>query len=80
MSTIPPPFDWSNRLTDPWHTNEGIQKLSTLVRPYLPYDPYPFQLDCTARILDGQDVLCICETGGGKSALVLLPLRAAVSK
>ncbi|KZP28196.1 P-loop containing nucleoside triphosphate hydrolase protein, partial [Athelia psychrophila] len=76
MSTIPPPFNWSERLTDPWHSDEGIEELRQLVRPSLPFDPYPFQLDCTARILDGQDVLCICETGGGKTALVVLPLIA----
>lgn len=72
MSSIPPPFDWSQRLTEDWFSEGGIQKLRRIVRPSLPFDPYRFQLDLTARILDGQDVLLICATGGGKSALVYL--------
>jgi len=71
MSVIPPPFDWST-LQYNWYSIEGIDKLRRTVTPFLPYDPDPFQLKCTARMLNGQDVLCLCSTGGGKSALIYL--------
>jgi len=51
---------------------EGLEKLRCAVGPSLPYTPYPFQLECAARMLDGQDVLCLTATGGGKSALIYL--------
>ena len=70
MSSIPPPFDWSRRLKYNWCTIEGIEKLRRLVGPSLPYDPAPFQLGCTARMMNGQDVLCLSATGDGKSALI----------
>jgi len=71
MSVIPPPFDWST-LQYNWYSIEGIDKLRRTVTPFLPYNPNPFQLKCTARMLNGQDVLCLCSTGGGKSALIYL--------
>ena len=68
MSAIPPPFNWSKRLEYNWYSMEGIEKL----RPSLPYDPDSFQLRCTARIMNGQDVLCLSATGDGKLALIYL--------
>lgn len=76
MTSIPPPFNWDERLQYRWNTEEGINKLRRLVCPSLPFTPAPFQLECTARMLDGQDVLCLCRTGGGKSSLIYLPAIA----
>ena len=72
MSSITPPFDWSKQLQYNWYSVEGIEKLWRLVGPSLSYDPDIFQLGCTARILNGQDVLCLSTTGDGKSALIYL--------
>ncbi|KAJ8074036.1 hypothetical protein PM082_012327 [Marasmius tenuissimus] len=36
----------------------------------------PFQATAIARILDGEDVLCCTATGGGKSALFMVPILA----
>ena len=72
MSSIVPPFDWSKRLQYNWYSVEGIEKLRRLVGPSLSYDPDIFQLGCTARIMNGQDVLCLSTTGDGKSALIYL--------
>ena len=72
MSTIPPPFDWSKRLEYNWCTVEGIEKLWRLIGPSLPYDPALFQLGCTARMMKGQDVLCLSATGDSKSTLIYL--------
>ena len=72
MSSIPPPFDWSKLLKYNWCTVEGMEKLWRLVDPSLPYDLAPFQLGCTARMMNGQDVLCLSATGDGKSALIYL--------
>lgn len=72
MSSIPPHYDWSKRLDYTWYSTDGIEKLRRLVTPSLPFEPAPFQLECTARILDGQDVLCTSATGDGKSALIYL--------
>jgi len=72
MSEIPPPFDWSTRLQYNWYSVEGVEKLRCTVAPSLLYDPDPFQLKCTARVLNGQDVLCVSATGSGKSALIYL--------
>ena len=72
MSAIPPAFDWSTRLQYNWYSVEGLDKLRHTVGPLLPYEPYSFQLKCTARVLNGQDVLCLSATGDGKSALLYL--------
>jgi superfamily II DNA helicase RecQ len=72
MSSIPLPFDWSKWLEYNWCTVEGIERLQRLVGPSLPYVLAPFQLGCTARMLNGQDVLCLSATGDGKSALIYL--------
>jgi hypothetical protein len=52
---------------------EGIEKLWRLVGPSLSYTPNKFKLRCMARIMNGQDVLCLSATGDGKSALIYLP-------
>jgi len=72
MSAIPPPFDWSKQLEYNWYSVEGIEKLCLLVSHSLPYDPDPFQLGCTVRMTNGQDILCLSATGDGKSALIYL--------
>ena len=74
MSEIPPPFGWSTRLQYNWYSVEGVQveKLQRTVAPYLLYDSDPFQLKCTAHILNGQDVFCISASGSGKLALMYL--------
>ena len=72
MSEIQPPFNWSTQLQYNWYSAEGLKKLRCAVGLSLPYTPYPFQLECAARMLDRQDVLCLTATGGGKSALIYL--------
>lgn len=56
-----------------WTSPEGLEKIRTMVRPYLGYDPKDFQLYNSARILNGQDVICITATGDGKSTLIYIP-------
>ena len=59
-----------------WTTPEGINKLRDLVRPALSFEPAPFQLTCSAHILNGKDVFCVAATGEGKSALIYMPILA----
>ena len=56
-----------------WTSPEGLERIRTIVRPYLGYDPKDFQLYDSACILNGQDVFCITATGDGKSALIYIP-------
>ena len=72
MSLIAPPFDWFKWLQYNWYSVEGSEKLQQLVGPLPSYIPDIFQLGCTARIVNGQDVLCLSTTGDGKSALIYL--------
>ena len=72
MSSIPLPFDWSKQLEYDWSTQDGLNRISRLVALSLPFEPAPWQLNCTARILNGQDVLCLSATGDGKSVLMYL--------
>jgi hypothetical protein len=51
---------------------KGLEKLWCTVAPCLPYDPDPFQLKCTAQMLNGQDIPCLSATGSGKLALLYL--------
>lgn len=71
MSAVPPAFDWSKRLEYNWYSVEDLEKLRRLVGPSLPYEPDEFQLGCTARIVNGQNVLCVSATGDGKSAFCI---------
>jgi superfamily II RNA helicase len=72
MSELPPPFDWSKRLQYNWYSERGLETFAHEVGPSLPFKLDRFQLECTARIMDGQDVLCLSATGDGKSALMYL--------
>jgi hypothetical protein len=67
---------WHKRREFDWTTPDGIQKVRDLVRPKLPFDPAPFQLACSAHILNGTDVFCVAATGEGKSALIYIPIIA----
>jgi len=72
MSDTHSPFDWSKRHDYNWLLDDGITKMRSIVEPQLPYTPSLFQLQNTARLLMGQDVLCISATGDGKSSLIYL--------
>lgn len=72
MSAVPPASNWSKRLEYNWYSVEGLEKLRRLAGPPSPYEPDRFQLGCTARIMNGQDVLCVSATGDGKLALIYL--------
>jgi len=72
MSEIPPPFDWSKGLEYTWFSEQGIDQFRRKAEPSLLYEIYQWQLECTTRMLDGQDILCVCAMGGGKSALMYL--------
>ncbi|KAI0038910.1 P-loop containing nucleoside triphosphate hydrolase protein, partial [Auriscalpium vulgare] len=69
-------IDWSERDKFDWTSEAGLEKLRTLVRPHLPFDPRPFQLEDSARILNGQDIILTTATGDGKSALIYIPALA----
>ena len=70
--SLPHLSDWSRRTEYNWNTLEGIDRLRTVVRRRVPYEPSDFQLQNTAKLLSGQDVLCISATGDGKSALLYM--------
>jgi hypothetical protein len=76
MLTLPLPFDWSKRLQFDWTSQEGLERLGELVSPAIHYEPHHFQLFDSGCILNGMDVFCIIQTGGGKSALILFPALA----
>ncbi|KAJ7213990.1 P-loop containing nucleoside triphosphate hydrolase protein [Mycena pura] len=62
-----------------WTDAQGRQTLRTIVKnliPQWPYGLYSYQEEVVLRILDGQDVLCCLNTGGGKSAMFSVPLIA----
>ncbi|KAK7026540.1 hypothetical protein R3P38DRAFT_2527651, partial [Favolaschia claudopus] len=71
---VAPPFDWSKRRDYAWFSAEGAQKIRQKVAPFVSFALDTFQVECAARILDGQDVLCISATGTGKTALIYAPL------
>lgn len=75
MTSIPPPPDLSNHDFD-WLSAEGLEKIADIVAPSLPFVPAPWQLQCSARLLNGQDVFCLSATGDGKSALIYIPALA----
>ncbi|KAJ7715202.1 P-loop containing nucleoside triphosphate hydrolase protein [Mycena metata] len=75
-SSIPPPFDWSTRRESKWFSASGAQRLREKVEPLLDFTLDTFQVECSARLLDGQDVMCIASTGAGKTALIYVPLLA----
>ncbi|KAJ7608564.1 P-loop containing nucleoside triphosphate hydrolase protein [Roridomyces roridus] len=60
-----------------WCSPQGRQTITSITLKLVPQWPnglYPYQLDLVARILDGQDLLCVQQTGGGKSALFAIPI------
>lgn len=68
MSTAPS-SDWAERGRYDWSSPAGINRLRETLRAKLPFEPASFQLENTARLLMGKNVLCITATGDGKSAL-----------
>ena len=62
-----------------WTDAQGRQTLRTIVKNRIPQWPnglYSYQEEVVLRILDGQDVLCCLNPGGGKSAMFSVPLIA----
>jgi ATP-dependent helicase YprA (DUF1998 family) len=57
-----------------WLSASGERRLREKVEPLLDFELDKFQVQCPARILDGQDVLCIASTGSSKSAIIYVPL------
>ncbi|KAJ7630263.1 P-loop containing nucleoside triphosphate hydrolase protein, partial [Roridomyces roridus] len=60
-----------------WCSPQGRQTITSSTLKLVPQWPnglYPYQPDLVARILDGQDLLCVQQTGGGKSALFAIPI------
>ncbi|KAI0071657.1 P-loop containing nucleoside triphosphate hydrolase protein, partial [Panus rudis PR-1116 ss-1] len=55
-----------------WLSSEGIERVRSIVSKRVPYEPSSFQLQNTARLLNGQDVLCVTATGDGKTALIYM--------
>ena len=76
MLTLLPPFDWSKRLQFDWTSQEGLERLGEIVSPAIHYKPHHFQFFDSSCIVDGVDVFCITQTGGGKSASILFPALA----
>jgi hypothetical protein len=73
MSALLPPFDWSKRLQYDWTSQEGLNKLKSIVGPSLKYDLRDFQLYDSGCILNRMDIFCISATGDGKLALIYIP-------
>jgi superfamily II DNA or RNA helicase len=42
--------------------------------------PRPWQIEATARLLDGQDLHLMAATGQGKSSIIYLPIQARPDK
>ncbi|KAJ7190124.1 P-loop containing nucleoside triphosphate hydrolase protein [Mycena pura] len=62
-----------------WTDAQGRKTLRTIVKNLIlqwPNGLYSYQEEVVLRILDGQDVLCCLNTGGGKSAMFSVPLIA----
>ncbi|KAK7006543.1 P-loop containing nucleoside triphosphate hydrolase protein [Favolaschia claudopus] len=60
-----------------WTDAQGRQTVQTIVKKLIPQwsnGLYSYQEDVILRVLDGQDVLCCLNTGGGKSAMFSVPL------
>ncbi|KAJ7143536.1 P-loop containing nucleoside triphosphate hydrolase protein, partial [Mycena crocata] len=74
LPIVQPPFDWSERGKYTWFSATGVERIHQKLTPVLNLKLDAFQAECPARILDGQDVLCIRATGAGKSALIYAPL------
>ncbi|KAI0077319.1 hypothetical protein K474DRAFT_1752134 [Panus rudis PR-1116 ss-1] len=72
MAPSKPSFDWSKQRDYKWSSDEGIKHLRDITQPFLPYTPSEFQLENTARLLLGEDVVCVTATGDGKTALIYL--------
>lgn len=76
MPSISPPPNWSKKPNFRWTSPQGLEKLANIIAPSLPFVPTLWQLECSARLLDGQDVFCLSATGDGKSALMYIPALA----
>ena len=63
---------WVNNNGYDWTATTGISRLEDLLQPQLPYTPAPHQLMSTAKILMGQNVMCVWATGEGKSSVFYL--------
>ena len=61
--------DWFHTTRYNWVTEPGLQRLRALLEHKLPYIPEDWQVEGTARLLVGDDLLCVSATGDGKSAL-----------
>ena len=60
----------------PWlfSSPEGIALCHQILQNQLPYCLHDYQLEGVARILDGQNLVAIIKTGGGKSAYIYMVL------
>ncbi|KAF8231491.1 hypothetical protein L208DRAFT_1277116 [Tricholoma matsutake] len=74
MSPVARPFDWSCRPEKAWSSLPGLQLIWARVQPSINFEPDAYQLECTAKILNGCDIFCISMTGDGKSALIYMPV------
>jgi superfamily II DNA helicase RecQ len=61
--------------SDPGNQSVLLERLTTSV-----FVPRPWQIEATARLLDGQDLLLIAATGQGKSSIIYLPIQARPDK
>ncbi|KJA23115.1 hypothetical protein HYPSUDRAFT_602700 [Hypholoma sublateritium FD-334 SS-4] len=74
MLEPPPVFDWEVQRKYNWTKPDGLDLIKTKLSSYAAFTPHDFQLNCTALILNGTDVVCITATGDGKSALIYMPV------
>ena len=65
----------SNSCKNYWQTDEGTTPLREVLQEAA-FDPHNYQLTCNSKTLDGIDVLAVTRTGGGKTALFYLPIKA----
>ncbi len=64
--------EWEIQSQYDWRTESGQTLLQEVVGFRVPYEPADWQLENTARLLMGKDVLCVSATGKGKSALMYM--------
>ncbi|KAJ7670324.1 hypothetical protein B0H17DRAFT_948869 [Mycena rosella] len=60
-----------------WSDPQGDRTITKIVKKTIPQwkdGLYPSQQKLVRRVLDGENILCCMATGGGKSALVAVPI------
>lgn len=71
-----PAFDRKINADYDWGAPSGQDQLRLIVAPHITYSPDQWQVEGSAAILNGTDVLAVSATGDGKSSLLYFPVLA----